>query len=189
MFSQYQDHANFVLNNTPESLSNYESKELKRIIKGKKPSYLHSSLHRIFAPVTSTETSNSQTIVLDSSKLDNAMNSGSAINKYNYIDSEGNRHPIQDYNAAILDTKMVLGNPNGGVFIGKFQDISPEQLDSLNTYLSKNPSWLVRPDLGSFNQYRLDNPSLKDYLKQYFEHPKEDDPNVYTVGTTTPNKL
>lgn len=189
LFSQYQDHANFVLNNIPESLSKHESEELKRIVKGKRPSWLPTSLHRILMPVTSTEMSNPQTIVLDSSKIDNAINSGSAINKYIYIDSEGNKHPIQDYNAAILDTKMVLGNPEGGVFIGKFQDISPEQLDSLNNYLSKNPSWLVRPDLGSFNQYRLDNPSLKDYLKQYFEHPKEDDPNVYTVGTTTPNKL
>jgi hypothetical protein len=47
---------------------------------------------------------------------------------------------------------------------------------------------LVTPDLGSFSQYRLDNPTLKEYLKQYFEHPKAEDPNVYTIGTTKPNK-
>lgn len=109
--------------------------------------------------------------------------------RYTFTDENGNEHPISDYNAAVLDGKTVLGNPNGGVFIGRIQDISKSQLDSLNAYLDKNPSWIMRPDLGSFDQYRLDNPSLASYLKQYFEHPKENDPNVYAIGTTTPNKL
>lgn len=109
--------------------------------------------------------------------------------KYTFLDPSGEEHLISDYNAGILDGKTVLANPNGGIFVGRIQDISGPQLDSLNSYLSKNPSWLFRPDLGSFSQYRLDNPSLKTYLKQFFEHPREDDPNVYTIGTTEPNKL
>jgi hypothetical protein len=84
---------------------------------------------------------------------------------------------------------MVFGNPNGGKFIGRIQDISQSQLDSLNNWLFMNPSWLIRPDLGSFAQYRLDNPSLKEYLSQYFEHPNPKDPNVFTVGTTEPNEV
>ena len=108
---------------------------------------------------------------------------------YSYIDTKGVEHPISDYNASILDSKMVFGNPSGGKFIGRIQDISKAQLDSLNAWLSKNPSWLIRPDLGSFSQYRLDSPSLGEYLKQYYEHPKPEDPNVFTIGTTEPNKV
>jgi hypothetical protein len=52
--------------------------------------------------------------------------------RYFYIDTNGNEHPISDYNASILDSKMVFGNPNGGKFIGRIQDISQSQLDSLN---------------------------------------------------------
>lgn len=114
--------------------------------------------------------------------------------KYTYTDINGNIHPISDYKASVLDNKTILVNPNGGLFIGKFQDISPAQLDSINNWLANNPSHLLLGDLGSFSQYRIDDedwkkdPSLKNYLKQYFEHPKADDPNVYTVGTTEPNK-
>lgn len=104
-------------------------------------------------------------------------------NKYSYIDVDGNEHPISDYNASILDSKMVLGNPNGGRFIGRIQDISPVQLDSLNAYLSRNPSWLVRPDLGSFEQYRTDSPTAQEYMNQYIENIKASDPNIYIVGT------
>lgn len=107
---------------------------------------------------------------------------------YTYTDINGAVRPISEWNAKILDNKMVFGNPNGGKFVGRIQDISQPQLDSLNSWLAKNPSWLVTPDLGSFSQYRLDNPTLKEYLKQYFEHPDPEDPNVYTVGTTEPNK-
>lgn len=103
--------------------------------------------------------------------------------KYSYTDVDGNEHPIGDYNASILDSKMVFGNPNGGRFIGRIQDISPAQLDSLNAYLSRNPSWLVRPDLGSFEQYRTDSPTAQEYMKQYIESIKASDPNVYIVGT------
>ena len=108
---------------------------------------------------------------------------------YTFTDTEGNKHFVSEYNASVLDGKTVIGNPNGSVFIGKLQDISRPQLDSLNAYLKDNPSWIMRTDLGSFDQYRLDNPSLDTYLKQYYEHPKANDPNVYTVGTTEPNKL
>lgn len=108
---------------------------------------------------------------------------------YTFTDTEGNKHFVSEYNASVLDGKTVIGNPNGSVFIGKLQDISRPQLDSLNAYLKDNPSWIMRTDLGSFDQYRLDNPSLETYLKQYFEHPKANDPNVYAVGTTEPNKL
>lgn len=108
---------------------------------------------------------------------------------YYYTDPNGETHPISGYNASILDGKTVLGNPSGGVFVGRMQDISKEQLDALNEYLKENPSWIMRTDLGSFDQYRLDNPSLQGYLKQYYEHPDANDPNVYTVGTTEPNKL
>lgn len=187
LYQQFKKHGEYLLNNVPESLNRQETRAIKRLISGKTlKSSQPFALTHLMRGVTSTERGNFNEVNV--SKIMNYLGAPKG-KKYTYIDSEGNKHPIQDYNAAILDTKMVLGNPNGGVFIGKFQDISPEQLDSLNLYLSKNPSWLVRPDLGSFDQYRLDNPSLKTYLKQYFEHPKEDDPNVYTVGTTTPNKL
>jgi hypothetical protein len=83
---------------------------------------------------------------------------------------------------------MVVANPNGGLMVGRFQDMSDAQLDSLNTYLQQHPSWIIRNDLGSFDQYKLDNPTFEDYLKQYFEHPSQDDPNVYAVGTVTPNR-
>lgn len=112
-------------------------------------------------------------------------------NGYRYLVTDVNNktYPVSELNASILDNKMVLGNPNGGIFIGRFQDISQPQLDSLNAYLQKNPSWISRNDLGSFDQYRLDSPTLGEYLKQYYEHPDPNDPNVFVVGTTQPNKL
>lgn len=109
--------------------------------------------------------------------------------KYGFVDKDGNLHSISEYHADVLDGKTVIGNPNGSIFIGRLQDISRPQLDSLNSYLAKNPSRILRTDLGSFNQYRLDDPSLESYLKQYYEHPKPNDPNVYVIGTTTPNTL
>lgn len=109
--------------------------------------------------------------------------------KYTFTDTNGEQHYVSEYNASVLDGKTVIGNPDGSIFIGKLQDISRPQLDSLNAYLKDNPSWIMRTDLGSFDQYRLDNPSLDTYLKQYYEHPKANDPNVYAVGTTEPNKL
>ena len=108
---------------------------------------------------------------------------------YSYIDTKGEEYPVSTYNASILDNKTIFANPNGGIFIGRIQDISPMQRDSLNSYLSKNPSYLLRMDLGSFNTYDLNNPTAKEYLQQYFEHPSQDDPNVFIVGTTEPNKL
>lgn len=109
--------------------------------------------------------------------------------KYTFTDTNGEQHYVSEYNASVLDGKTVIGNPDGSIFIGKLQDISRPQLDSLNAYLKDNPSWIMRTDLGSFDQYRLDNPSLDTYLKQYYEHPKANDPNVYAVGTTEPNRL
>lgn len=109
--------------------------------------------------------------------------------KYGFVDKDGNLHPISEYNASVLDGKTVIGNPNGSIFIGRLQDISKPQLDSLNAYLKDNPSRILRTDLGSFNQYKLDSPSLETYLEQYYEHPEPDDPNVFVIGTTEPNTL
>jgi hypothetical protein len=75
------------------------------------------------------------------------------------------------------------------MFVGRIQDVTPTQLDIINNYLKNNPSWIYCSDLGSFDQYRLDAPSLEEYLQQYYEHPDPNDPNVYTVGTTEHNKL
>lgn len=113
----------------------------------------------------------------------------STRNWYHFEDKHGVKHSISDYNAGILDNKMILGNPSGGIFVGRFQDISDRQLDSLNNYLKQNPSWLMRPDLGGFDLYRLDSPTLKQYLQQYSENIDPSDPNVYTVGTTEDNTL
>lgn len=118
-----------------------------------------------------------------------AMRGGKSETRYTFIGEDGIEYPISDYKASVLDGKTLLGNENGSYFIGRLQDISQPQLDSLNSHLAKEPMWLMRTDLGSFDKYRLGNPSLKDYLTQYFEHPNENDPNVYTVGTTTPNQL
>ena len=140
LFSQYQDHANSILNNSSEDLSKRDVRQLKRITKGKKISNPSIDLYQTFRPITSTETSNSQTLLLDSSKIKTAIENGKTTNKFSYIDSDGTEHPIQDYNAPILNKKLIFGNPEGGVFIGRMQDMSPEQLNSLNEYLSKNPS-------------------------------------------------
>lgn len=104
-------------------------------------------------------------------------------NLYSYTDVDGNEHPISDYNVSIRDYKMILGNPMGGRFVGRIQDISSMQLDSLNAYLSRNPSWLVRPDLGAFEQYRTNSPTAQEYMNQYFENIDAGDPNVFIVGT------
>lgn len=114
---------------------------------------------------------------------------GKSEKQYTFTDQDGNEHPISSYNASVLDGKTLLGNENGSYFIGRLQDISKPQLDSLNARLAKDPMWLMRTDLGSFDQYRLDSPSLSEYLTQYYEHPNPKDPNVYAVGTTTPNTL
>lgn len=128
--------------------------------------------------------------VADDSKIKKLLQNNSKNDlKYRYVDKHGKEHPISKYNASILDNKTIFSNPSGGVFVGRIQDISDSQLDSLNNYLSKNPSWLIRPDLGSYSHYRLDSPTLKSYLGQYMEHPSSNDPNVYTVGTTEDNKL
>jgi hypothetical protein len=36
--------------------------------------------------------------------------------------------PISKYNASILDKKMILGNPEGGLFIADFGNLSYDQL-------------------------------------------------------------
>lgn len=109
--------------------------------------------------------------------------------KYFFVDQNGTLHHIGKYDAKVLDNKLILGNPNGGMFVGRIQDVTPTQLDIINNYLRNNPSWIYCSDLGSFDQYRLDAPSLEEYLQQYYEHPDPNDPNVYTVGTTEHNKL
>lgn len=122
------------------------------------------------------------------SRLEEFVKLGNGNKNYGYINTNDEERPISDWNASILDSKMVLADPNGGFMIGRIQDISKPQLDSLNSILEKRPMWLIRPDLGSFSQYRLDYPSLSKYLEQYYEHPRPEDPNVFTVGTTEPNK-
>jgi hypothetical protein len=80
--------------------------------------------------------------VADDSKIKELLYSNKSKNdfKYRYVDKYGNEHPISKYNASILDNKTIFSNPSGGVFVGRMQDISDSQLDSLNNYLSKNPS-------------------------------------------------
>lgn len=110
-------------------------------------------------------------------------------NVYTVTDINNKTYPISNLNAAVLDNKTILGNNSGGLFIGGLGNISQEQLERVNKYLEKNPSWLIRNDLGSFDTYDLNNPSLKKYLKQYYEHPSENDPNVFVIGTTLNNKF
>jgi hypothetical protein len=78
--------------------------------------------------------------ILNSSKIRTYTDYDIDQKRYTYTDTNGQEHPISEYNASILDNKMVLGNPTGGVFVGRIQDISDKQLDSLNSYLKKNPS-------------------------------------------------
>jgi hypothetical protein len=70
--------------------------------------------------------------------------------QYSYTDAKGDIKPISDWNASILDGKFILANPEGGLFINRPQDLSQEQLDTINEYLREHPSWIVRPDLGGF---------------------------------------
>lgn len=102
---------------------------------------------------------------------------------YSYTDIKGKTKPVKDWNASILDGKFILANPEGGLFINRPQDLSQEQLDTINEYLREHPSWIVRPDLGGFGQTYLDKPTLKQYTSQYSENLNMFDPNYYVVGT------
>lgn len=102
---------------------------------------------------------------------------------YGYTDTDGNTSSISDWNASILDGKFILANPNGGVYVGRVQDMNRDQLNWLNDYLSKNPSYVVRPDLGGFGQAYLNKPTYKKYISQYNENLDSNDPNIYAVGT------
>ena len=87
------------------------------------------------------------------------------------ITPEGDTIPIGNYNAGILDKKMVLGNPKGGMFIADFKNLSQQQLDEqVNPYLKENPSWLYMPDMGSYSLYGLQNgidPKMLKTAKRY----------------------
>lgn len=94
--------------------------------------------------------------------------------------------PISEYNTSIFDTKkFVLGNSLGNsLFIGDFVKMSPQQFDYVNSHLQKNPSYPIRTDLGSFELYRTDNPTFKDYMNQFLDVYGDYDPNsMYVVGT------
>jgi hypothetical protein len=60
--------------------------------------------------------------------------------KYFFVDQNGTLHHIGKYDAQVLDNKLILGNPNGGMFVGRIQDVTPTQLDIINNYLKNNPS-------------------------------------------------
>ena len=83
------------------------------------------------------------------------------------VTTSGDTIPISNYNASILDKKMVFGNPNGGMFIADFNNMSPEQLVKVvNPYLKNNPSYLFMPDMGAYSLYGLKNgqdPKMKKY--------------------------
>ena len=87
------------------------------------------------------------------------------------ITPEGDTIPIGNYNASILDKKMVLGNPKGGMFIADFKNLSQEQLDEqVNPYLKEKPSWLFMPDMGAYSLYGLQNgidPKMLKRAKEY----------------------
>lgn len=79
-------------------------------------------------------------------------------NNIKVVTSQNDTIPVSDYAASIKDKKMILGNPNGGLFVADFNNLSQEQLDSIiNPYLKANPSYLFMPDMGSYSMYGLQN--------------------------------
>jgi hypothetical protein len=56
-----------------------------------------------------------------------------------YIDTNGEKHSFSEYGIK-SNGKLVIVNPNGGMFYGNLNKINQEQADSTNAYLSKNPS-------------------------------------------------
>lgn len=77
--------------------------------------------------------------------------------------------PISDYNASVLDKKMILSNPQGGMFISDFGNLSYEQLmNQVNPYLKKHPSVLFMPDMGAYSLYGLQNGVDPDMLKHTY---------------------
>lgn len=98
---------------------------------------------RNFYPYTTAYrgTSGNKINILNPSKIRTYINYYDGDeSEYTYTDINGQEYPMSKYNASILADKTILGNPTGGVFIGRIQDISKKQLDSLNSYLKKNPS-------------------------------------------------
>ena len=77
--------------------------------------------------------------------------------------------PISKYNASVLDKKMILGNPEGGLFIADFGNLSYDQLmNQVNPYLKKHPSVLFMPDMGAYSLYGLQNGVDPDMLKHTY---------------------
>ena len=94
--------------------------------------------------------------------------------------------PFSAYGTQILDTKkMILGNDKGNsLFIGDFTKMSPAQFDYINRHLLINPSYPIRTDLGSFELYKINNPTYFDYMNQFLDVWGEYNPNtIYVVGT------
>lgn len=101
----------------------------------------------------------------------NHQNPQNSLNGLQVITPEGDTIPIGNYNAAILDKKMVLGNPEGGMFIADFKNLSQQQLEEqVNPYLKEKPSWLFMPDMGAYSLYGLQNgidPKMLNTAKEY----------------------
>lgn len=77
--------------------------------------------------------------------------------------------PISKYNASVLDKKMIFGNPEGGLFIADFGNLSYDQLmNQVNPYLKKHPSLLFMPDMGAYSLYGLQNGTDPDMLKHTY---------------------
>ena len=95
----------------------------------------------------------------------------SAIEGLQVITQEGDTIPVGQYNASILDKKTVLANPQGGMFIADFNNLTQGQLDTvINPYLQQHPSWLYMPDMGAYSLYGLQNgvdPRMQKIAKQY----------------------
>ena len=111
----------------------------------------------------------------------------SDVDTYYFEDINGNKNPLSDYDIQTTQ-KFWFGNPSGGFFVNALRDMSPAQVDSANAYLGRIPSYPTRADDGGFSKAELNNPSLWDYSHQYW-YTNLEDPNYFTFGTLTPNRL
>ena len=56
--------------------------------------------------------------------------------------------------------------------------------DYINRHLLINPSYPIRTDLGSFELYKMNNPTYFDYMNQFLDVWGEYNPKtIYVVGT------
>lgn len=113
----------------------------------------------------------------------NFDNSTSDGKSFDYIDINGNRHSLKDWNAGDLSGKTIFSNPDGGLYLSSMSNLSSEQFKYLNEYLKEHPSYMIRPDLGGFAQDFLDNPTYRQYLNQYDNSLDVNNPNLFVIGT------